>query len=125
MKLRAVTITCGYRMFQGFVELDSGKYTTEYKVLTLTDGEATYEEIQQPLEISEGGVVELRVCTHRGFALRFFVGSSKAVKAARELAALFDTEVNVLIKNQHVARFDYYNGMGRLMPRPRPQQAMH
>lgn len=125
MKLRAVTITCGYRMFQGFAELDSGKYTTEYKVLTLTNGEATYEEIQQPLEISEGGVVELRVCTHRGFALRFFVGSSKAVKAARELAALFDTEVNVLIKNQHVARFDYYNGMGRLMPRPRPQQSMH
>lgn len=121
MKLHAVTIARGYRKFQGFVEPDQGgKFATQYKVLTLAGEDAQYETIQQPLEISEGGVVELRVCTHRGFSLRFFVGSSRAVMAAKELAAIFDTEINVLIKNQHVAKFDFFAGQSRLMPRPRP-----
>lgn len=121
MKLHAVTVVRGYRKFQGFVESDQGgKYTTQYKVLTLGGEDIQYEAIQTPLEISEGGVVELRVCTHRGFSLRFFVGSSSAVVAAKELAAIFDTEINVLIKNQHVAKFDFFAGQSRLMPRPRP-----
>lgn len=121
MKLHAVTIVKGYRKFQGFVEPDQGsKFTTQYRVLTLAGEDVQYETIQTPLEISEGGVVELRVCTHRGFSLRFFVASSKAVMAAKELAAIFDTEINVLIKNQHVARFDFVQGQSRIMPRPRP-----
>lgn len=121
MKLQAVTIVNGYRKFQGFVEPDQGsKFSTQYKVLTLAGEDVSYEAVQQPLEISEGGVVELRVCTHRGFSLRFFVGSSRAILAAKELAAIFDTEINVLIKNQHVAKFDYFAGQSRLMPRTRP-----
>lgn len=121
MKLHAVTIVRGYRKFQGFVEPEmGGKYTTHYKVLSMAGEDVKYETIQHPLEISEGGVVELRVCTHRGFSLRFFVGSSRAVAAAKELAAIFDTEINVLIKNQHVAKFDFFSGKSRLMPRPRP-----
>lgn len=120
MKLRPVSIVKGYRKFHGFVETDQGgKYTTEYKVLTMAGEDVQYDAIQTPLEISEGGVVELRVCTHRGFSLRFFVGSSHAVVAAKELAAIFDTEINVLIKNQHVAKFDYFAGQSRLMPRTR------